>query len=140
MLTRSILAFGMSAATMSAPVQAQDAAALEQSPPPAPYAKVSDLVELPEFLPGLGTLYVDPETLPAGPFLGYDRDGKLAATIYMTPIEDLEGGTAFDGLAVGSNEVSSVDIYYNAGHPGVETPHAHILLYHDADAKQRLAE
>jgi len=85
MFTRSILAFGLTAAMLSSPVLAQNTTALVQSPPPAPYAKVSDLVALPEFLPGLGTLYVDPATLPAGPFLGYDRDGKLAATVYMTP-------------------------------------------------------
>ena len=23
-----------------------------------------------------------------------------------------------------------VDVYYNAGHPGVEEPHAHIVLWH----------
>lgn len=110
------------------------------APPPAPFQKVSELVTLPDFLPGLGTLYVDPARLPAGPFLGYDHEGKLSATIYMTPIEDLEGGTAFNDLAVGRETVTSVDIYYNAGHPGVEKPHAHVVLYHDADAKTRLAE
>lgn len=112
----------------------------EAAPPPAPYAKVSELVALPDFLPGLGTLFVDPATLPAGPFLGYDRDGKLAATIFMTPIEDLQGGTSYNDLAVGSNEVTSVDIYFNAGHPGVDKPHAHVVLFHGTDAKARLAE
>jgi hypothetical protein len=113
--------FATLAATLviAAPAFAHDEEALRHAPPAAPYAKVSDLVARPEFLPGLGTLYVNPETLPAGPFLGYDREGKLAATIYMTPIEALEGGTSFDDLAVGSHEVSSVDNYYNAGHPGV---------------------
>ena len=43
--------------------------------PPAGYQKVSELVKLPDFLPGLGTLYVQPSTLPAGPFLAYDRNG-----------------------------------------------------------------
>ena len=102
--------------------------------------RASELVTLPDFLPGLGTLYVDPATLPAGPFLGYDHDGKLSATIYMTPLEDLEGGQAFDDLALGRDSVASVDIYHNAGHPGVEKPHVHVVLYHDADAKARLAE
>lgn len=110
------------------------------APPPAPYAAVSSLVKLPDFLPGLGQLYVDPATLPAGPFLGYDHDGKLSATVYMVPLADLEGGKAFNDLAVGSPSVTGVDIYYNAGHPGVEAPHAHVVLYHDADAKGRLAQ
>lgn len=125
---------------LAAPVFAHDQDALRQAPPPAPYAKVSDLVALPDFLPGLGTIFVDPATLPAGPFLGYDHDGKLAATIYMTPLADLQNGTAFDDLKVGAHEVSSVDIYYNAGHPGVEAPHAHVVLYHGKDAKTRLAK
>lgn len=119
------------------PALAQDSMS---APPPAPFAQVSTLVPLPDFLPGLGTLYVDPATLPAGPFLGYDHDGKLSATIYMVPIEDLTSGTAFDGLGLGSETVTGVDIYYNAGHPGVEKPHAHVVLYHDAGAPDRLAQ
>jgi hypothetical protein len=58
----------------------------------------------------------------------------------MTPIEDLQNGTAFDDLAVGAHEVSSVDTYYNAGHPGVEKPHVHVVLFHGADAKEKLAK
>ena len=51
--------------------------------PPSEYKKVSELVPLPDFLPGLGTLYVKPDTLPAGPFLAYDRAGKLVSSMYM---------------------------------------------------------
>jgi hypothetical protein len=40
-----------------------------KAPPAGAYKKVSELVKLPDFLPGLGQLYVDPKTLPAGPFL-----------------------------------------------------------------------
>ncbi|HRO16233.1 MAG TPA: hypothetical protein PLL33_14585 [Paracoccus sp. (in: a-proteobacteria)] len=140
MLTRSALVLGLALGLLAPPAMAQDAGPLDQAPPPAPYAKVSELVKLPDFLPGLGTLYVNPETLPAGPFLGYDHDGKLAATVFMTPIQDLQDGTAYDDLAVGAPAVSSVDIYYNAGHPGVEKPHIHVVLYHGADAKAKLAE
>lgn len=137
---RSLPALAASALLGLLPLNAAAQTAPDAAPPAAPFQKVSDLVTLPEFLPGLGTLYVDPASLPAGPFLGHDRDGKLSATIYMTPIEDLEGGTAFDDLAVGNDTVTSVDVYYNAGHPGVEKPHVHVVLYHDADAKVRLAE
>lgn len=107
--------------------------------PAAPYAKVSSLVKLPDFIPGLGTLYVDPSTLPAGPFLGYDRDGRLSATIYMVPIKALQNGESWDALKTGDARVDSVDIYYNAGHPGVEEPHVHVVLFHDAAARARLA-
>lgn len=133
------LATGLLAATVL-PALAHDEDALRQSPPPAPYIQVGDALPLPEFIPGLGTLFVNPETLPAGPFLAYDREGKLSATVYMTPLEDLENGTSHDNLHVGAHNVTDVDIYYNAGHPGVEAPHAHVVLFHDAEARGRLAE
>jgi hypothetical protein len=102
------------------------------SPPIAPYQAVSGLVPLPDFLPGLGQLYVDPATLPAGPFLAYDHDGKLVSTIYMIPLTDLSNpDKVFDNLATaGGAPVDHVDIYYNAGHPGVDVPHTHIVLWH----------
>jgi hypothetical protein len=103
-----------------------------QAPPPAPYAAVSSLVKLPDFIPGLGTLYVDPATLPAGPFLAYDHDGKLVSTIYMIPVADLNPDKRFDDLAAPGGAVDHVDIYFNAGHPGVEVPHAHLVLWHVA--------
>jgi hypothetical protein len=109
----------------TAPVVAQ-----EQAPPAEPYKKVSELVTLPDFLPGLGQLYVDPATLPAGPFLAYDHDGKLVSTIYMIPVEDLNPDKKFEDLGVGASNVDHVDVYFNAGHPGVENPHAHVVLWH----------
>lgn len=125
------------AATIS---HAHDTEALMQAPPGDPYVQVSDVLPLPEFIPGLGTLFVNPDTLPAGPFLAYDHDGKLSATVYMTPLGDLEAGAAYDDLDLGSHTVSSTDVYYNAGHPGVDKPHVHVVLYHDDAAKGRLAE
>lgn len=100
------------------------------SPPQEPYRQVSELVPLPDFIPGIGQLFVDPETLPAGPFLAYGSDGELVSTIYMIPIEDLNPDTSFDDLAAPGGNVDHVDIYFNAGHPGVEVPHAHIVLWH----------
>ena len=110
------------------PAWAQDAAT--SAPPPAPYQKVADLVPLPEFIPGLGQLFVDPATLPAGPFLAYDHDGALVSTIYMVPVEDLNPDKRFDNLGVPAAPVDHTDIYFNAGHPGVEKPHAHFVLWH----------
>ncbi|MEK0085247.1 hypothetical protein [Benzoatithermus flavus] len=101
------------------------------SPPGDGYRKVSELTKLPDFIPNLGTLYVQPRTLPAGPFLAYDRSGRLVSTIYMVPLDDLEAQKKFSDLAVGDDPtVRSVDLYYNAGHPGVEKPHYHIVLWH----------
>jgi hypothetical protein len=110
----------------------------EMSEPGGDYQKVSELVELPEFIPGLGTLYVQPATLPAGPFLAYDRDRQLVSTIYMIPLEDIEAQKKFDGLAVGDEEVVDVDMYYNAGHPGVEAPHYHVVLWHVPESAAKL--
>jgi hypothetical protein len=49
------------------------AAEADKAPPGDNYQKVSDLVALPEFIPGLGTLYVQPATLPAGPLPTTER-------------------------------------------------------------------
>lgn len=121
---------------------AQDAGdAVAKAPPEAPYQKVSDLVSLPDFLPGLGQLFVDPSTLPAGPFLAYDRDGRLVSTVYMIPVEELNPDKTFDNLSAPGGEVDHVDVYYNAGHPGVEVPHAHIILWHvSKDDEARVAK
>jgi hypothetical protein len=59
----------ISACLLAVPASAQK---VEHAPPGGPYKKVSELVKLPDFIPGLGTLYVNPGTLPAGPFLAYD--------------------------------------------------------------------
>jgi hypothetical protein len=109
---------------------------VEKAPPPAPYKKVSSLVKLPDFLPGLGTLYVDPKTLPAGPFLAYDHQGKLVSTIYMIPLKDIDAKKKIDDLAAPGGKVDHVDFYYNAGHPGVEEPHYHVVLWHVSKADE----
>ncbi|MGE5537557.1 MAG: hypothetical protein ACM33T_00195 [Solirubrobacterales bacterium] len=106
------------------------AADVEKAPPPAPYQAVSKLVALPDFLPGIGTLYVDPKTLPAGPFLAYDKAGKLVSTIYMVPIDEIEAHKKFEDLKTSGHKVDHVDMVFNAGHPGVEKPHYHIVLWH----------
>ena len=115
------------------------ASAAASMSPPSGYKKVSELVKLPDFLPGLGTLYVQPSTLPAGPFLAYDRDNKLASTIYMIPLDDIQAQKKFDELAVGPDQtVKQVSMYYNAGHPGVEKPHYHVVLWHVPEDQAKL--
>ncbi len=115
---------------------------IAKSPPAGEFAAVSSLVKLPDFLPGLGQLFVDPATLPAGPFLAYDRDGALVSTIYMLPIDDLtDPEKRFEDLSAPGGNVDHVDVYFNAGHPGVEEPHAHVVLWHvGADEEARVAE
>lgn len=97
--------------------------------PPANFKKVSTLVKLPEYLPGLGVLYVDPSTLPLGPFLGYDKKGHLVNVIYMVPLKDLDARKNFEdvGSKLGDLKINHTDFVYNPGHPGVEEPHYHVI-------------
>jgi hypothetical protein len=102
----------------------------KMAPPSDPYKKVSSLVKLPDFIPGLGTLYVDPATLPAGPFLAYDRSGYLVSTVYMIPLKSINDRKEFKNLKSATGDVDHVDMYYNAGHPGVPEPHYHVILWY----------
>ena len=119
------------------------AAADIHSHPPANFKKVSTLVKLPDYLPGLGVLYVDPASLPAGPFLGYDKKGHLANVIYMVPLKDLDAHKNFEDLGdkLGDLKIKRTDFIYNPGHPGVEEPHYHVINWlitkqrQDADLK-----
>jgi len=99
--------------------------------PPASFKKVSSLVKLPDFVPGLGTLYVDPATLPIGPFLGYSHKGKLVNITYMVPLKDIEAHKNFETLgAIASGiKLDHTNIQYNPGHPGVEEPHYHVVQW-----------
>ena len=110
------------AVLLAAPAVAASNADVSKSPPGGAYEAVSKLVKLPDFLPGMGQLFVDPKTLPAGPFLAYDHKGKLVSTIYMIPLEDLQAKKNFDSLAAPGGKVDHVDIYYNAGHPASKSP------------------
>jgi len=105
------------------------AAADIHTTPTATFKKVSTLVKLPDYLPGLGVLYVDPATLPVGPFLGYDKKGHLVNVTYMVPLKDLDAHKNFAdlGAKLGDLKVNHTDILYNPGHPGVEEPHYHVI-------------
>ncbi len=120
----------LSGCETGAPEPGTSAAVSVKEPPGGEYVKASSLAPLPSFMPGLGTLYVRPKTLPAGPFQAYDRDGNLVSTLYMIPISDFDGHCRFDDLQSSPLPVTFVDIYYNAGHPGVPMPHYHIVLWH----------
>lgn len=139
-MTATAFATAVFFSLVSAQTLAADDAPLT-APPDAPYAAVSDLVPLPDFIPGLGQLFVDPDTLPAGPFLGYDHDGKLVSTTYMIPLSMVTQEFNLGGLKAPAGTVDHVDMMYNAGHPGVEEPHLHVVLWNiPADQKSRVAK
>jgi hypothetical protein len=116
-------------------VSADTMAAQQKAPPGGAYQQVSKLVPLPDFLPGLGTLYVDPATLPAGPFLAYDHQGALVSSIYMIPLKDMNAKKGFTDLKVAHERADHVDIVYNAGHPGVAEPHYHVIVWYVSPAR-----
>jgi hypothetical protein len=111
------------------------AEAQRKAPPGGAYQAVSKLVPLPDFLPGLGQLFVDPATLPAGPFLAYDHQGSLVSSIYMIPLKDMNSKKGFTNLKAGHANVDHVDIVYNAGHPGVAEPHYHVIVWYVSPAR-----
>lgn len=93
------------------------------------YQRVSDLVNFPKFFPGLGIIFVKPDSLPLGPFLCFDRRDRLVATVYMVPIKDIDDHKSLE--AVGSAQpVDHVSFYFNPGHPGVDVPHYHVVLWY----------
>lgn len=104
--------------------------AATKEPPGGDYKKVSEIVHFPDFYPGLGTLYVQPKTLPLGPFRAYDREGNLVSTIYMVPLRELNEHTMMDLIQGTPVRVDHVDMHYTSGHPGVAEPHYHIILWH----------
>jgi hypothetical protein len=138
LLALSALALGMAQPLL---VQAHEASDVAKAPPAEPYKAVSSLVKLPDFIPGMGQLFVNPKSLPAGPFLAYDHDGKLVSTIYMIPLAQMTPDMHLDDLSAPGGHVDHVDLMYNAGHPGVAEPHIHIILWHvTADQEGRVAK
>jgi hypothetical protein len=93
------------------------------------YQRVSDLVNFPKFFPSLGILFVKPDTLPLGPFLCFDRKDRLMATVYMVSMKDIDDHKAFEAPAF-AGATDHVNIYFNPGHPGVDVPHYHFVIWH----------
>jgi Putative peptidoglycan binding domain len=83
-----------------------------KAPPGGDYKKMGSLYQLPEFFSGLGMLYVQPETMPVGPYLAYDRQDNIASTVYMIPLKDFRASKAFRSLVAPHEKVDHVDIYY----------------------------
>jgi hypothetical protein len=93
------------------------------------YKRVSDLVNFPKFFPGLGIIFVKADTLPLGPFLCFDRKDRLIATVYMVPIKDIDDHKSFEAPGF-AGRADHVSLYFNAGHPGVDVPHYHVVIWH----------
>lgn len=99
------------------------------APPIGDWKKVSELTQLPDFVPGLGTLYVKPDDLPVGPYLAYDRNDRLVSTVYMVPLKDLRNQKAFENLRGVNMKADHIDLKFNPGHPGLTEPHYHFIVW-----------
>jgi hypothetical protein len=93
------------------------------------YKRLSELANFPKFFPGLGILFVKPATLPLGPFLCFDRQDRLMATVYMVPIKDIDDHKSFEAPGF-AGPVDHVTLYFNGGHAGVDVPHYHVVIWH----------
>jgi hypothetical protein len=109
--------------------------------PPAGFVKVSDALKnkAMAYVPGLGTLWVNPSTLPAGPFLDYSKGGKLMGITFMVPLKEMNAHK--DWIDLASNilphvHVNHVDLDYSPAHPGVGEPHYHVNLWLVSHAEQ----
>jgi hypothetical protein len=136
-LRAAVEAGGTTHAPTVAPPAPPATSGVTAGPPPAGYEPASRF-GLPAFMPGLGALYVRPQTLPVGPYLAYDRDDRLVSTVYMVPIADLVARKRFEDLAVADRDVQDVDLYYSPGHPGVVVPHYHFVLWYVPKAAAKL--
>ncbi len=119
---------------------ARAVAAQPMAPPGGDYQKASELMAVPDFVPGLGMLCVQSKNLPVGPYLAYDRQGHLVSTVYMIPLKDIQAHRKFDEAVAPGMAVDHVDMVYNTGHPGLPEPHYHVILWYipkaQADALQ----
>lgn len=113
----------------------------DKANPPANFKKVSTLVRLPDWLPGLGTLYVEPASLPAGPYLGYNHDGQLVNVTYMLSSKELDQHKDWNDLgqkiANLDLKVDHTSVNFNPGHPGLQEPHYHITQWLITPAQQQ---
>lgn len=102
------------------------------APPPGKFQQASEvLAGFPDFIEGVGQLWVQPQDVAAGgPFLAYDQAGRLASTVYMVSRNDLAAGTGLDKRKAAPNQVHYVSLVPHAGHPGMPEPHALIVLSH----------
>src|SRR5207244_7777610 len=89
-------------------------AAQQKAPPSGAYKKVTTLVPLPDFVPGIGTLYVGPATLPAAPFLACEHQGNLVSSIYMIPLKAMSAQKACSDMKAAHARADHVHIGFNA--------------------------
>lgn len=130
--------------TLLATVAFAESGDMTTEPPPAPYVNASSILQLPDFIPGAGALYIDPANAPVGPWLSYGSDGSLVEILFMVPLSQMQNADDWDDLSTGlvselGVTIDHVDISFNGGHPGIAEPHYHFrLVVVDAQTQQSL--
>lgn len=109
--------------------------------PPKGFVKVADALKNQglAWIPGIGTLYIDPSTLAqGGPFLGYDKKGHLVNVVYMIPLSALTEHKSFTNLggSVSGLKVDHSEVVMSQAHPGVPTEHVHFINWVVSPAEQ----
>lgn len=99
-------------------------------PPGGNFVKLSSVSHFPDFYPGLGTLYVQPASMPIGPYYGYDRLGHQVNTIYMVPLTFFDDHQVAKWIQSSHLRVNHLTLAYTNPHPGVDMQHYHIILWH----------
>ena len=93
--------------------------------------------------------YLDKSIRSAGVAIGREKgvtvgseltQGRLVSTIYMIPMKKFEEHQKISDLKAPGGNVTNVDMYFNAGHPGVEESHYHIVLWHVPEASESVVE
>jgi hypothetical protein len=112
---------------------------------PEGYINASDILPLPDFIPGAGALYIHPDNAPVGPWLSYGNDGQLVEVLLMVPVSQMQESANWDNLAQGTFQglglsgMDHIDISFNGGHPGMAEAHYHVRLVLVDDAAQQAA-
>ncbi|WP_022799096.1 DUF5602 domain-containing protein [Thermus islandicus] len=144
-----VFAIGLLAVALGLGVAQMTLRSVRKAPPPAPYVNVSEALKgaLPNFIPGLGTLYVDPSKLPEGPFLAYDKAGNLVKVVFMVPLKKLNESQKYVDIgtqtlrALGITRMDHVNLIPSGPHPGVNEPHYHIeLVLVSVDQERKVLE
>jgi BON domain-containing protein len=83
---------------------------------------------------GLARIDGDSVEHPHGPFVAYDRGGRLVATVYTVSMREL-ASTGLDDARAGGRPIDHVSIYPVSADPDVPDPHYHLVLWHVSRAE-----
>ena len=100
---------------------------------------VAAMPGVPETLSGVteqfpGIRRYEPDGRPGGPYAGYDRNGRLVATVYLVPMRGL-AQKGPDDFRSGGRHIDHVSIYPVDAQPDVPEARYAIVLWHVSSAE-----